>query len=164
MQTIGIWGLREEARELWDYFVCNEVIYFSEPFKGNFELAQVLAKQYLDGDLWFEVHWTFIKVDHREMHFNCIIERSPRDEEILPSGKWESDIERIGIHGNRPVFVHRPELIKLPEGVILKGIPSEVRLKRINLSCHCGWEESPLEFVNVVSDLSDGRGYRGICP
>lgn len=154
MRTIGIWRLREEARESWDHVISDKIIYLSEPRHGNLKLSHVFAEQYFEGKVWFEVHWTFVKGDNREMHFLCICEVSPVS---FPSGKREMDSERVGIHRNRPMFIHGPEFIKLPEGIVPKRVASEVRLKRVNLGCHCGWEEPSLDFVNVVPDLGDGK-------
>jgi hypothetical protein len=154
MQYVDIWALRKEARESWDHTLSDKVIYLSESSHGDLELSHVLAKKYLDGDFWFEIHWTFVERGYGEMHFNCICEVA---QVSLPALKREVEVKRVGIARNRPVFVHAPELIKLPEGVTTKSVSSQVRLKRINLVCHCGWEESPLDFVRGISDFGNGK-------
>ena len=161
MKSIGIWGLREEARKQWNYVVSNKLTYFSEPSHRNLELPHVLSKQYLDGNCWLESHWTLIKLDQREMHFNCICEAAKVP---LPAGELEADSERVRVTRNRPVFVHVPELIKLPEGVIPVSIASVIRLKLVECHCYCGWEETePLAVIPSV-DPCDRELYPPFLP
>ncbi len=56
MQTVGIWGLREEARESWDHFVSDKVVYLAKSAQWDFEYPS-FSEQYLNGNLWLEVHW-----------------------------------------------------------------------------------------------------------
>ncbi|HMD43861.1 MAG TPA: hypothetical protein VKH45_12330 [Candidatus Acidoferrum sp.] len=153
MNSIDIWALREEARELWDYVISDELTYFSEASHRDLEFSHVLSKKYLDGDFWFEIHWTLVKLDQREMHFNCICEASKVS---LPSLKLKADSKRVRVTRNRPVFVHAPELIKLPEGVIPESVPSVIRLKLVEFACHCGWKEA--EALAVIPVVQPGNG------
>jgi hypothetical protein len=74
MQTIGIWGLREEARESWDHVISDKIIYLSEPVHGESEIPHEISKKYLQSEVWFEVHITCVKGNNREMHFDAILE------------------------------------------------------------------------------------------
>src|SRR5580700_6050 len=154
MRTIGIWGLREEARKSWDYVISDKIIYLGEPLQRHLEVSHVLAEKYLNGDVWFEIHWTLVKRDQREMHFNCICEVV---QVSLPSMKREVEIKRSAGNGNRPMFVHVPEFVELPEGVIPIGATTAVRLKQIEFACHCGWEKAKEFSAPVVVDLEDGE-------
>jgi hypothetical protein len=138
MKSIGIWGLREEARKTWDHVISDKVVYRSEVIYGERELSHVLAEKYLQGDVWIEIHWTLIKPDQREVHFNCICEVA---QVPLPSFKREMKIERTGINGDSPVFVHVPKLVELPERMSPVGVFSDIRLKCVDDICHCGWEQ-----------------------
>ena len=44
MQSIGNWGLREEARKFWEHLACDECVHFAElpniNAKGSHELAE----------------------------------------------------------------------------------------------------------------------------
>src|SRR5580704_4277611 len=148
MQTIGVWGLREEARESWDHFVSDEVVYLAKAGERDFKNVG-FPKQYLNRDIWLEVHWICPCEGERESHFQIICEAINVDE-TLPSCTGEANIKSIGERGDRPVFIECPEFVELPEGVIPERISSEVRLKRVNDVCHCGWKQfSPV----VVSGI-----------
>lgn len=155
----GCWTIREEARESWDNVSCDEVVYVAHPLKGNLEFSHEFTKKYLDGDCWFELHCTFQDEFNRESHFQCILEVAlDKVDEISPlvwgeSGK--ANVERIAIHGDSSMFVHRPKLIELPEGIVAIGCPSEVRLKVIDLRCDCGWKQTSLSEVSVIPTLGN---------
>jgi hypothetical protein len=148
MHSIGIWALREEARKLWDNVTSDEVIYCAKVGKGECESSHILAEQYIDGSAWLEMHWTCEEKHQREMHFNVIVEVANIP---LPNGggRGEKQIKRIGIHRDSSMLVHRPEFIQLPKGVVPVGIPSVIRLKKVDNRCHCGWKKR--ESVSVVS-------------
>ena len=154
MQTIGMWGLREEARKSWDYVVSDEVIHRSDVIYGDYQFSHVLAEQYLDGDSWFEAHWTLIKLGQRETHFQCIYEVA-QVSSTSEDRKVES--KRIGIHRDRPMFVHSPKLIELPERMSPVVIPSAIRLKLVDDVCHCGWKQLAPVLVGGVVLLEDQK-------
>jgi hypothetical protein len=53
MQTVGIWGLREEARNSWDHIVSDKVVYLAESGQWNLEIG-MFTKQDIDGNLWVD--------------------------------------------------------------------------------------------------------------
>lgn len=155
MRSIGIWGLREEARKSWDHFVSDKVVYLSESVEGNLE--RTVAEKYLDRDAWFEIHFTAQGESQREYHFQMMIEkrRGKWGDESLPVIQRKTDTERIWAERYRSMFVQGPEFIQLPEGIVPKSVPSEVRLKRVDDVCHCGWKQGPAVFIGVVPNLED---------
>lgn len=154
MQSIGIWGLREEARESWDHAVSNEVIYLGQSSRGNLEVSHTFAEKYLKGELWFEGHFTAHVRQQRETHFQAIIEVA---DELLPlTGRsGHSNRKHSGVSGDRSMLVHFPEFVQLPEQVIPVGITSEVRLKIVEDFCHCGWKKAAPIFVSGVPLFKD---------
>lgn len=153
MKIIGIWGLREEARKSWDHIISDKVVYLSETGKRNLE--RCISEKYLDGDAWFEVHATCHSQSEREFHFEIVTEFAGGSNESVPVINCESDFKRVGTDGNRAMFVHRPEFIQLPQGIIAEGIPSEIRLKRVDHICHCGWKQTSSVLVGGVPCLED---------
>lgn len=153
--SIGVWGLREEARKGWQNFISNEIVYLPQLSARDLELSHEFAKQYIHGNLWLEVHTTLEKEHQRYIHFNSIIEAA-NSEMARPVVKRKMDIETIPIQGDSPVFVHDPEFIQLPEGIVLEGIPSVVRLKAVDDICHCAWKQ--IESVGVIAVAGFSRG------
>lgn len=152
---VGIWSLREEARKFWKYFISDELIYVPQVISGNSESPHVIAKKYLDGDCWLEMHLTCTEQDEREMHFNCIVELAHVTKPVV---RGEVDSQAVGIHGDHSVFVQVPEFIQLPKGIIPKGVASAIRLKRIEDICHCGWKElSPFLVGGFAAGFRDGK-------
>lgn len=146
--SVGIWALREEARKSWDYIVSDKVVYFFEPLEANFERAPIFSKRYLHGDVWLEVHWTQPSPEQGELHFESILEVT---QEILPSPHRKANIQGTGGNGDGSMLIQGPEFMQLPKGVIPVGIPSVVRLKRVNVSCHCGWEQTePIPVIRII--------------
>jgi hypothetical protein len=140
MQSNNIWGLREEARECWDHFVSDKIIYLGETHEFNLDFPR-FTEQYLNRNLWFELHLTSSCETHRESHFHAIWERA-NGLVLLPSGDVETNVNVVVGAGSASVFVECPEFIQLPEGVVPKRIASEIRLKPVQDSCYCGWKQS----------------------
>jgi hypothetical protein len=154
--SIGVWGLREEARKFWDYFVSDKIVYLSETNQGQLKCSH--AEQYLKGDLWIEIHWTLPCVPHGEMHFKSITEVFLVG---FPSPHREPNIKGVGTNGNRAVLVECPQFVQLPEGIIPVGIPSKMWLNRVESICHCGWKQTTpipvggvIVFENKETDVS----------
>ena len=156
MQSIGTWGLREEARKSWDHVVSDEIVYFSEANTRNLELPHTFAEKYIGGSGWFEMHFTTQKEGQGEMHFNAILEVAGIGLPHL-KGRGEGHVEHVAIHRDSPVLIHRPEFIQLPEGVVPVGIPSEVRLNAVEDLCHCGWKKSTPILVSRISLLENEK-------
>ena len=51
------------------------------------------------------------------------------------------------------MLVHSPQFIQLPEGIVPEGIPSEVRLQRVDHCCYCGWKQLDPVLVGCVPFL-----------
>ena len=121
--SIGIWGLREEARESWDHFVSDEVIYFAETSGGNRKFSHVLAEKYLHGELWLEMHFTARVGQQREMHFQVIVEVA---DEMLPLTRrtGQSNCDLRAIRGDHAMLIHFPEFVQLPKEITLVVIRS----------------------------------------
>jgi hypothetical protein len=151
MQSIGIWGLREEARKSWDYVISDEIVYFAEPVQGNREVAHVVSKKYFEGDLWFEIHITFPSDGQGETHLEVVLELM---HVFGPTSQGKVQTDRTRVNRDRAVLVHGPEFVQLPKEVVPVGIPSVIRLKKVDNLCHCGWKKS--EPVSVVSIVNSG--------
>ena len=149
-QTTGPWTLREESRESWDNYISDEFVYFAEFGSGNLEPSHEISEKYLNGDCWFELHFTCEEKIEGETHFNCIVEVANMSHSLLPSVQRKMQVHAVGVHGNGTVFVYRPKFIQLPEEVISIGIPSVIRLKRVYGVCNCGWEQTePIEVGGI---------------
>jgi hypothetical protein len=153
--SIGVWGLREEARKSWQNFISNEIVYLPQSNARDFELSHEFAKQYAHRNRWLEVHATFEEQFQRDIHFKSIIEVA-NVEVAMPVVEREMDVEAIPIHRDGPVFVHNPEFVQLPEGIIPEGISSVIWLKAVDDICHCTWKQ--LEPVRVIAVAGASRG------
>ena len=153
--SIGVWSLREEARKSWQDFISDEIVYLPEPLARHGKCIHVFAEQYLNRDCWLEMHFT-LEVEHQgEVHFNSIIETCP--DELRPIVHREMDSERVIVQRDCSVFVHCPEFVQLPQGVVFKSTPSFVRLKAIQGRCHCSWEQLQPISVGGIIKLEDGK-------
>jgi hypothetical protein len=161
MQSIGIWGLREEARKSWDYFVCNEIVYRAEVGAGNLKRPQVFTEKYLHGDMWLDLHFTYPCGKQGDGHLEAICEVA---NEVLPSPQRKMDIERTGVDGNGAMLVECPQFIQLPKGVLPKSVSSVVWLKAINGACHCGWKQLESIPVGGIIDLENKKTYLSLFP
>src|ERR1700678_3228675 len=107
MKSIGIWGLREEARKSWDHIISDELIYFVQPLGGNLEVSHPFAEKYLKGEYWFEMHFTARVRKQWEVHFQVIVEVAnvspPR---LGRAGQCHG--KDSGVGGHRAVLVHIP--------------------------------------------------------
>jgi hypothetical protein len=153
-RTGGIWELREEARKSWEHVTSDEIIYFVQADRRNLKGSHPFAEKYLKGELWLELHFTAHIRDQRETHFQVIVEVVNK---LLPrarrAGQRNGNNRAIG--WDHSMFVHRPEFIELPKGIVPVGVPSEVRLKGVELSCHCGWKQAAPILVSAVPLLED---------
>lgn len=150
--TVGVWGLREEARKGWDHAVSNEVVYLSQSRPANLESSIEISEHYIHGDVWFEVHFTCPGGEQGDTHFNAILEIN---QIALPVRQREMDLKRTIAKRNNSVLVDVPKFIELPEGIILKSCPTQVRLKLVKYICHCGWKQTSAIVVRGVSVLGD---------
>jgi hypothetical protein len=158
--------LRKEPREFGYHFVTDEIVYLSQPRDGQLEISHPLAKHYLGGDAWLDIHWT--QADPCEAgnaHYNAII--GVVNNSAPANAAPHDDSETSAIKGYGSVLVDVPELVELPEGVRAKGIRSIIWLKRIEDFCDCGWKQFPLIGVGGIGstnrevDLSCGLVVHG---
>jgi hypothetical protein len=156
MQIIGIWGLREEARETWDHFVSDEVVYFPESGRCDLEVSHSFAEKYFNSDGWIEMHLTCQEQQQREVHFNVIVEVA----DILSphaNVSWESNVKLSAVGRDGSMFVSPPQFVQLPKEVVPKGIPSVVWLQVVKDRCRCGWEKPEPFFVSRVPLSGDEK-------
>ena len=118
---------RQEAREQWDNFVCDNVVY--TPEEGEFDpLAESgYLEQYLSGDIWFEILFGFRAAGY--LHTYCAVL------EFLDASATtgEGGNAKAGRYGReQAVLVGIPQEMKNPQGVILRGIPSVIRLNGLD--------------------------------
>lgn len=118
---------RQEARELWDYFVCDNLVYAPEKFQAN-PLSQLgYLEQYLSGDMWFEILFGFCAEGH--LHTMCAILESFYTS--TPSGEGGHG-QANGDACEKPMFVGIPEQVQNPQLGILRGVPSVIRLNSLD--------------------------------
>jgi|HubBroStandDraft_5_1064220.scaffolds.fasta_scaffold88575_3 hypothetical protein len=153
MQSIGIWGLREEARKSWYHFVSDEIVYLAEAIDREFEGIS-LSEQYLNGECWLEVHLTRPCNEQRNSHFQIICEAVVAHEPMQKIiGVSEANV--VGRNRASAVLVEIPEFVQLPKGIISKRCSSQVRLKRVNDVCHCGWKQTTPVVIGGTPLLED---------
>ena len=120
------WFLRQEARELWDSGVSDEVVYLCQPSRRNLKLCSRFAQLYLQGEAWFRLQF-FLK-GHWDIEFDVIIEVSRKN----PRTDRERYRNRLRVDRKDHMLREIRKFVELPEGMKVKGIPSTVRLKRSN--------------------------------
>jgi hypothetical protein len=52
--------LREEAQKSWKYAITQETIYIEDAFGADGDTGSNIAKDYLEGNLWMDVQFTFV--------------------------------------------------------------------------------------------------------
>ena len=119
------------------------------------EFAHIFAKKYFDEAVGLRSHH-----DQRrggwERHFTVILEFAMIS---FPSVEREMHIEDAAVHRNGFVFVHCPEFVQLPEGIVAKAVPLCSRRLRSQDEgiCHCGWEQTLMKEVVVVAFAGDRK-------
>jgi hypothetical protein len=163
--ALGNWNTREEARKFWDYFICDECVYFAKPLDVNLEATHEFAEKYVRNDLWFHIRWTQAKPGLAGNGCDeALVEAIPFDVSRGAFRKLNKPI--TAVDGNGSVFVDIPELVELPEGFCLQGIRSVVRLKRIKSGMDAGMKQGsllPVSFLGATdreNDLVFGLGSR----
>lgn len=150
--------LLEEARESWNYFVSDKVIYFLEPFRFTLNSPEGIAKDYLQRNIWIECHVTFqfrLKTQ-RNVHYAIILEVAvPHN----TGRKSKRDNRRVDwVDRDSHVLIDVAQFIQTPKQVALSGIPTVVRLKRLNdAPCLCGYAVSRLSQAFIVPLFQDGE-------
>lgn len=92
MQTIGIWGLREEARESWDHFVSDKVV-SRRVVRGR---CRTHTKLYLNRNLWFEIHITRKCDVYGESHFlSMTSSKAGQSVEVIARNRGRKLVKRV---------------------------------------------------------------------
>lgn len=148
---------RQEAREEWDCFICDNVVYAPEHVDFDSLSEPGYLEQYLSGDVWFEVLFGFRASGH--FHTYCAIlefldaPTTPREGRNAKSG---------GDRGEQAVLVSVPQEVENPQGVILRSVPSVIRLNGLNGSNSVGQNTLGQALEVVVAGLTgideDGEG------
>lgn len=118
---------RQEARELWDYFVCDNVVYAPEKLQVNPLSQSGYLEQYLSGDMWFEILFGFRAAGY--LHTMCAILESFYPP--TPSGEGGHG-QANGDACEEPMFVGIPKQVQNRQLGILRGVPSVIRLNSLN--------------------------------
>jgi hypothetical protein len=101
------WRLLKEARESWDYFISDEIVYAAEIRDGQpLKRREGYLDSYISGRLWFEV--VARRVKGNPQRFMWLVESCPYG---LPSC-IESDVHLGTNEGNDAMFVF---ITQLPE-------------------------------------------------
>jgi hypothetical protein len=150
--------LLEEARKSWNYVVSNEIVYSVDSSQVALDSQVGVAKDYLKGNVWIEVHVTF------QIGF-----KTKRDvhHPVLPVDKSKNAFRHLkincrGVRRNSHVLVDNAHLVETPQEMALDGfgIPSRIWLKRFNDGgCLCGHSVS-LGSKHFVILLSKNRELR----
>jgi hypothetical protein len=141
--------LREESFKSWEYAVTDELVYLVNPFNVLGNAGLIPSEIYLKGDAWIEMH--FLLKGDGSHGYTAIIESLSLDKSGFVRGQVsKSDIHCTAIRRDPPMFVEITHLVKPPQRVCFKGIPSMVRLKRFDLT------NSPIRdsFGKVMEPLS----------
>ena len=125
------YGLLEEARKSWDHFVSDKVVHVMNAGRIQTQPGQEIAKRYLKGALWLEVHVLFHgKRNANDMAIIGIIETQATDKALRKFGKVRC--ERSAVNGKMPMLVGLENRIQLPEQSVPICVSSIVRLKRFD--------------------------------
>ena len=129
------WELREEAIKSWEHFETDEIVYLRDAF-GDFGDSRLIPTEiYSEGSGWIELEF-FLHGD-REAYYMAIISCLKDDSStrnILFRDSGEPSIQEATVCGNSPMLIEVTQLVKPPQRVTFKGIPSVIRLKRFNLA------------------------------
>lgn len=131
--------LLEESRKLWDHAVSDKLVYDLNPFQVTLNSPIGIAKDYLQGHVWIEVHMTFQDSLEGEgdCHYAATIEACSFHD--VPR---QFEVDNSTVHRDSHVLVDVAHLVEAPKKMALdgRGIPSTVRLKRLDdRHCICGY-------------------------
>lgn len=120
----------EEVGETWQHVVSDETVYFCDVGLGQFELGPGSIDwfpKYKLGRLWFDAHIVF--GGERNGEFHCLVKNAAEQRHIGTGGR---DRDVCVTEGHRRMFVEIAQLVQLPQGVRLEGVPSDVWLQRLD--------------------------------
>ena len=121
----------EEDFKSWDCIESDKIVYCAQTIKLDFEtrdrvgLVDWFSKNN-SGDIYMELNLAFL--GERNVYFRCVADVAP------PSiGDSENAELKFNVaDSDNLVLVDVAKLVDLPQGMILKGWPSRIRLKRLN--------------------------------
>ena len=147
--------LWEEARKSWDHFISNEIVYAFDPSEVANDTLGSIAKRYIEGNVWIEVHLT---LESSGDHYAIILEA-----DMSSSGAVEFREGKLGhaaVNGNSSMLVEVAHFVKQPEERTPR-MGSVVRLKAIDsLQCICGHSAGVLPELGLrltIPDFDDGE-------
>lgn len=152
--------LRQKARESWDYFITNEVVYEAKGSEGHPFAGEGYLEQYLASKIWFEV--VFSPLGH-SYTARAILESFNRSAGTREHG-YELAARDFDVES---MLVGIPEPIENRERMII-GISSVCWLKvcdvrdRVRQDIHCRVPEVGNASVRKVSDQRKGRVIGGL--
>jgi hypothetical protein len=131
-KSLGPYGLREEARKSWDHIITNRFVYGFQIGNSKLDVEGQTAKDYLDGRLWFELHFSW-PTSSGSYHYVAIVERVASH---VLAGNRNGNRRKATANWNFPMLVDITKLVELPKSVVPVGVPSVVRLKQFD-DCYC---------------------------
>ena len=146
--------LLEEARKSWNYFVSDKFVYSVDSLKVALNSKMGIAKDYLSGRVWIELHMTFHLGLETEgnTHYAAILEACDLKNALRPR-----EVNGRAVHRNPHVLVDDTHFVETPEEMAFHGIPSYIRLKRFDDSqCLCGHACRPF-FKRPIVTLAENR-------
>jgi hypothetical protein len=131
-----------------------------------------IAKDYMEGNLWIEVHVTFKSLfhDERNAHYTAVL-----NSHLSINTFRHLEVKNSAMVGDPPMLVDVAHLVETPQEVAPNscGIPSVIWLERFdNCACLCGYSRSvsvesvivPLLKNRELSSVRVGQGKFGKGP
>lgn len=155
-RVLNPWELLKEARERWDYFISDKIVYFEQGVGGDDAVDRGIpfsVSSYLKGDLWFEnVAWF-----DEEFCIAFLVE--VHDDSRVGIGK--PDIRSRPGLGNDPMLIDIGNVTENGKQIKLRPIPSVVRLKLLNPPMGRGQDEFDMALASaLIEELLRSFGQR----
>ena len=115
-----VYRLLKEARETWDYVVCDKLVYCLDVSQVALDVPVLIAKNYSEfGNPWIERHLTLKR--QRELHY-CIVTEFCEAQRLIHTGRDESVPRHNAtkpVDGDSGVFVDVAKFIKSPQQILV---------------------------------------------
>jgi hypothetical protein len=148
----GVWTVRKEARECWDYGISDEAVYFAQSATRDSDVAYPIPKLYLRGNLWLEIEFFFVA--ERNAYLNCILEIVvDQNSRILGN----EDRETSGCERNSLMLIVIAKKVQLPESMVLRRTSSVIWLKQFDFLGNSIREESQNPVESLVPFFNNGE-------
>lgn len=123
--------LREEARQSWNYYFTDEVVYVEKPLHVDVNSIRLSAEaqDWINAESWIEAKIRFFDQRQNDYHFMAIIEAAGPN---YFSGLKEPDIVGDSCKRNPMMLINDCQFVEPPERTVSIGIPCVVRLKFLN--------------------------------